>query len=104
MEETQQQQFVTVRELNMAVQFLSEKLDTGFTTMHDKQDKTNGRLLVAEGEIQSLKTAAFAEKEIEKLAEKAAERMHVWKITGFSTLGGSAVSAVLWAFNHFFSK
>lgn len=86
--------FITARELNMAVTFLSQKLDDGFRVTHEKQDHTNGRLLKAEDEIQQLKASKMVDRAVENIAEKARTRMETWKVTVLTSIGTSAMGGV----------
>jgi uncharacterized protein YcbX len=89
--------FITARELNMAVSFLSEKIDTGFRVTHEKQDHTNGRLRAAEATIAQLQGNAQAEQAVKEAAEKIALKYLTWKVAAVSTFGTSVVGSVGYA-------
>jgi len=89
-------EFITARELNMAVSFLSQKIDDGFRVTHQKQDQTNGRLLKAEADITTLKGDKLVNRAVENLAEKARNRMETWKVTAATAAGTSVLGGIGW--------
>jgi hypothetical protein len=99
--------FVTARELNLAVSFLSanletlsktlsEKLDDGFKVTHEKQDHTNGRLLRAESAIVLLQRVEAADIAVASVAEKARNRMDTWRVVLLSSGLTSTIGAIVW--------
>lgn len=95
-------EFITARELNLAVTFLSEKIDTGFKVTHDKQDYTNGRLLRAEDAIKALQQTKAVDRAIERAADVARTRVETWKVTALATGGTSALGAIGWLLQRVF--
>lgn len=86
--------YVTARELNLAVAFLSKQLDDGFTLTHQKQDYTNGRVTAAEKAISELKARAFAEDAVKEAIQLGRARLETWRVTALSTFGTSALGGI----------
>ena len=86
--------FVRVRELDLAIKFLSDKIDSGFKVSHELQRQTNGRLLRAEQDIQALKLASASDDAVEAERAKDKARWTTFQVAALSCLGSAGFGGV----------